>query len=86
MVPSCNLVSYMSNEECRLQQEEVTAERRAKRAEAFVAPAESAAPTVEEKRRRKREKEAQDDGAGEGEDGAKRKKKKRKTVEADGDA
>ncbi|KAF7792125.1 hypothetical protein EIP86_003155 [Pleurotus ostreatoroseus] len=67
-------------------QEEVTAERRAKRAEAFVAPAESAAPTVEEKRRRKREKEAQDDGAGEGEDGAKRKKKKRKTVEADGDA
>lgn len=30
------------------------AEKRAKRAEAFVAPAETSAPTVEEKRKRKR--------------------------------
>lgn len=67
----------------RGQSEEVTAERRAKRAEAFVAPAESAAPTVEEKQR-KRGKE-REDGDG-GEDGAKRKKKKRKTAETDGDA
>lgn len=37
-----------------LQQEEVAAERRAKRAEVYVAPAESAAPSVEEKRKRKR--------------------------------
>ncbi|THH33750.1 hypothetical protein EUX98_g458 [Antrodiella citrinella] len=35
-------------------QEEVTAEKRAKRAEVYVAPAESAAPSVEEKRKRKR--------------------------------
>jgi len=42
-------------------QEEVTAEKRAKRAEAYVAPAESAAPTVEEKRKRKRSRERQDD-------------------------
>ncbi|TCD70482.1 ribosomal RNA assembly protein krr1 [Steccherinum ochraceum] len=35
-------------------QEEVTAEKRAKRAEVFVAPVETAAPTVEEKRKRKR--------------------------------
>ncbi|KAJ3530417.1 hypothetical protein NM688_g7711 [Phlebia brevispora] len=65
-------------------QEEVTAERRAKRAEAFVAPAESAAPTVEEKRRRKREKGVEDgDGAAGDEDGGKRKKKKRKTAAGD---
>ncbi|EIN10267.1 ribosomal RNA assembly protein mis3 [Punctularia strigosozonata HHB-11173 SS5] len=37
-------------------QAEVTAKRRAERQEAFVAPAEEAAPTVEEKRERKRRK------------------------------
>ena len=36
------------------QQTESSAKRRAERAEAFVAPVESAAPTVEEKRKRKR--------------------------------
>ncbi len=74
-------IPYMSD--CgREQSEEVAAERRAKRAEAFVAPAETAAPTVEEKQR-KRGKERDGDG---GEDGAKRKKKKRKTAETEADA
>lgn len=63
-----------------LQQEEVTAERQAKRAEAFVAPAEAAAPSVEEKRRRKREHAVEENGEG-AEDKTKRKKKKRKTEE-----
>ncbi|GJE84743.1 ribosomal RNA assembly protein krr1 [Phanerochaete sordida] len=61
-------------------QEEVTAEKQAKRAEAFVAPAETAAPTVEEKRRRKREKAHDDEGDAE-DDKSKRKKKKRRTEE-----
>ena len=61
-----------------MQQEEVTAEKRAKRAEAFVAPAETAAPTVEEKRRRRHEQEKADNGEG-------RKKKKRKIAEVDED-
>ena len=63
-----------------LQQEEVTVEKQAKRAEAFVAPAETAAPTVEEKRRRKRDKAQDDEGEGE-DDKSKRKKKKRRTGE-----
>lgn len=63
-----------------LQQEEVTAERRAKRAEVFVAPTETAAPTIDEKRRRKREKEK---GDAEGEGDGTRKKKKRKTETQD---
>ncbi|EKM59604.1 uncharacterized protein PHACADRAFT_191975 [Phanerochaete carnosa HHB-10118-sp] len=61
-------------------QEEVTAEKQAKRAEAFVAPAEVAAPTIEEKRRRKREKVRDDEGEAE-DDKSKRKKKKRRTDE-----
>ena len=61
-----------------LQQEEVAAERRAKRAEAFVAPAETAAPSVDEKRRRKREKEREEETSGHAEGEQKRKKKKRK--------
>lgn len=65
-----------------LQQEEVTAERRAKRAEAFVAPTEMAAPSVNEKRRREREKEQEVDGDGE-RDNSKRKKKKRKVDEGE---
>lgn len=63
-----------------VQQEEVTAERQAKRAEAFVAPAETAAPSVEEKRRRKRDKANEEEEEG-GEDKSKRKKKKRRTEE-----
>lgn len=55
-------------------QEQVTEERRAKRAEAFVAPVEEAAPTVEEKRKRRREKETEDTN----EEGGKHKKAKRK--------
>ncbi|KAI0079719.1 hypothetical protein K474DRAFT_1591630 [Panus rudis PR-1116 ss-1] len=62
-------------------QEEVAAENRAKRAEAFVAPAEAAAPTVEEKRKRKREKEQDAEGVALGE--TKKKKKKYKKLEAD---
>jgi len=61
-------------------QEEVTAEKQARRAEAFVAPAEAAAPTIEEKRRRKREKAHDDEGEAE-DDKSKRKKKKRRTEE-----
>jgi ribosomal RNA assembly protein len=63
------------------QQTEATAKRRAERAEAFVAPAEAAAPTVEDKRKRKRrEQEASVDGedqSGEGRVGKKKKKKKK---------
>ncbi|PSS36879.1 hypothetical protein PHLCEN_2v1307 [Hermanssonia centrifuga] len=62
-------------------QEEVTAERRAKRAEVFVAPSETAAPTVDEKRRRKREKEKEVEHGAEEEDGTKKKKKRRKTTD-----
>jgi len=58
-------------------QAETTAKRRAERAEAFVAPEEDAAPTVDEKRKRKRTK---DNGKEPEtvEDGAKKKKKKGK--------
>ena len=66
-----------------LQQEEVTAERRAKRAEVFVAPAETAAPSVDEKRRRKREKEREGET---GEEGSHRKQKKRKTADAESES
>ncbi len=54
------------------QQEEVTAERRAKRAEVFVAPEEEAAPTIEEKRKRKHS------STREGADGLKDKSKKKR--------
>lgn len=65
-------------------QEEVAAENRARRAEVFVAPTETAAPTVEEKRKRKREKdsEAMADGDGEKEK-IKRKKKHKKSEDAE---
>ncbi|TFL00618.1 hypothetical protein BDV98DRAFT_569310 [Pterulicium gracile] len=59
-------------------QEETTAQRRAERAEAFVAPKEDVAPTVEEKRRKRAARE--EDEAGKGEKPQK-KKKKRKDVE-----
>lgn len=57
-----------------LQQEEVTAERRAKRAEAFVAPDEDAALTVEEKRKRKHARVEEEVNLGD----STKKKKKRK--------
>ena len=60
------------------QQTEATAKRRAERAEAFVAPTEVAAPTVEDKRKRKwREQEAGVDGE-EGQSGEGRMEKKKK--------
>lgn len=55
-----------------LQQAEATHKRRAERAEAFVAPEEDVAPTVEEKRKR-RHAEVNDE-----EDTVKSKKKKKK--------
>ncbi|KAI9449643.1 hypothetical protein BJY52DRAFT_1126590 [Lactarius psammicola] len=59
-------------------QTEATAKRRVERAEAFVAPVESAAPTVEEKRKRKRrESEAEIDPPKEGKAGKKKKKRVR---------
>ncbi|KAF7301271.1 90S preribosome/SSU processome component KRR1 [Mycena indigotica] len=63
-------------------QTETTAKRRAERAEAFVAPVEEAAPTVEEKRHRKRKAETTE-AAVELEEGVERikKKKKKKAVE-----
>ena len=64
------------------QQTEATAKRRAERAEAFVAPAEAAAPTVEDRRKRKRrELEAQVDGEDQSGEGRVGKKKKNKVKE-----
>ncbi|KAL5508538.1 KRR1 [Sanghuangporus vaninii] len=66
-------------------QAEVTAERQAKRAEAFVAPEEHAEPTVEEKLKKKKRKER---AGGEGNDEERKEKKKRKKtrkVEEDGE-
>lgn len=69
------------------QQADVTAERQAKRAEAYVAPVESAEPTVEEKLKKKKRKErsgGEDDERSERKD---KKKKKRKSIaEDDGSA
>ncbi|CCL99162.1 uncharacterized protein FIBRA_01177 [Fibroporia radiculosa] len=56
-------------------QDQVTEERQAKRAEAFVAPVEEAAPTVEEKRKRRRDKES-DNPSEESAHKTKRKKKR----------
>ncbi|KAJ3484445.1 hypothetical protein NLI96_g5649 [Meripilus lineatus] len=61
-------------------QEEVTAEKRAKRAEAFVAPVETAEPTVGEKRKRQRDTDL-NEGRAEGVE-KKKKKKKHKKIEA----
>ncbi|KAI0773829.1 ribosomal RNA assembly protein mis3 [Fomes fomentarius] len=63
-------------------QEEVTAERRAKRAEAFVAPEEVAAPTVEEKRKRKHSKD-KEEGDPESRKEKPKKKKTKKLAEED---
>ena len=70
-----------SRNECYLQQAETTAQRQAERAEAYVAPEEDAAPTVEEKRKRKHREEKKDT---EVQDKSEKKKKKRK-VAKDGD-
>ncbi|KDR74424.1 hypothetical protein GALMADRAFT_70900 [Galerina marginata CBS 339.88] len=67
-------------------QEETTEKRRAERAEAFVAPVESAEPTVEEKRKKKRKRTVvEEPGAEEPEDaeGVEGKKEKRKKKRKD---
>ncbi|KDQ65017.1 hypothetical protein JAAARDRAFT_52934 [Jaapia argillacea MUCL 33604] len=65
------------NAKRKQKQEEVTAQRQAQRAEAFVAPVEEALPSVEERRKRKHREGVEDEG-GEGEGGEKVKKKKKK--------
>ncbi|TFK56248.1 ribosomal RNA assembly protein mis3 [Heliocybe sulcata] len=63
-------------------QEDVTEQRRAERAEAFKAPVEDAAPTVEEKRKRKhRETESEERADNEGDKEKKKKKKKKVKME-----
>ncbi|KAF4616152.1 hypothetical protein D9613_011448 [Agrocybe pediades] len=69
-------------------QAETTEKRRAERAEAFVAPVETAAPTVEEKRKHKKRSAAEleaemDAEEPEGIEKSKKKKKKRKATEED---
>ncbi|KAJ6543868.1 hypothetical protein B0H19DRAFT_1168708 [Mycena capillaripes] len=70
-------------------QSETTAKRRAERAEAFVAPAEEAAPTVEQKRQRKRKavdaEMVAETGVDEEEPTKKKKKKKEKQRSEDHD-
>jgi ribosomal RNA assembly protein len=61
------------------QQAETTAQRQAERAQAFVAPQEVAAPTVEEKRKKRKHKNAED--ADVDDTSSKSKKKKRKSDE-----
>jgi ribosomal RNA assembly protein len=63
------------------QQAEATEKRRAERAEAFVAPVEIAAPTVEEKRRH-RKRTAGDIEPGEETGKTKKKKKRRENKDA----
>ncbi|KAJ6567346.1 ribosomal RNA assembly protein mis3 [Mycena vulgaris] len=68
-------------------QSETTAKRRAERAEAFVAPAEEAAPTVEQKRNRKRSAaEAEMVTEGDADEPEKTKKKKKKKEKRSDDA
>ena len=70
----------------RPQQGEATAKRRVERAEAFVAPVEPAAPTVEEKRKRKRrELGTEMNGDEVANEGTPRKKKKKKRAKEEGD-
>ncbi|KAK7696603.1 hypothetical protein QCA50_001261 [Cerrena zonata] len=66
-------------------QEEVSSENRAKRAEAFVAPEETAAPTVEEKRKRKRDTQPEvvEDGNVEKDKSKKKKKYKKPDAEVE---
>ncbi|KAJ7499385.1 hypothetical protein FB451DRAFT_1205264 [Mycena latifolia] len=70
-------------------QSETTAKRRAERAEAFVAPAEEAAPTIEQKRNRKRtamEAEMATEGDVDGSEKMKKKKKKKDKQRSEDDA
>ncbi|KAI0069193.1 hypothetical protein BV25DRAFT_1818172 [Artomyces pyxidatus] len=64
-------------------QTETTAKRQAERAEAYVAPVEDAAPTVEEKRKRKHKELEQADGDEPPNEGKAGKKKKKKVREGD---
>ncbi|KAJ7163792.1 hypothetical protein C8R43DRAFT_988668 [Mycena crocata] len=69
-------------------QSETTAKRRAERAEAFVAPTEEAAPTIEQKRHRKRsaaEAEMIAEGGLDGNESMKKKKKKKEKQRLEGD-
>ncbi|KAH9912705.1 uncharacterized protein B0H18DRAFT_1052614 [Fomitopsis serialis] len=66
-------------------QEQVIEERRAKRAEAFVAPVEDVAPTVQEKRKRRREQPAEDASTAHDEERKEKKKKKKKAKVENGD-
>ncbi|KAF9464266.1 ribosomal RNA assembly protein mis3 [Collybia nuda] len=65
-------------------QAETTAKRRAERAEAYVAPLESAAPTIEEKRHKKRK--ARESGMETEESKGSEKTKKKKSKETEDDA
>ena len=72
-----------------LQQTETTEKRRAERAEVFVAPVETAAPTVEEKRRNKKRSAMElevDHEEPEGAEKAKKKKKAKGKPEVEGDS
>ncbi|KAI0734970.1 hypothetical protein C8Q72DRAFT_805825 [Fomitopsis betulina] len=59
-------------------QDQIAEERRAKRAEAFVAPVEDAAPTVDEKRKRRREQDLEEASTLARDEGRKEKKSKKK--------
>lgn len=73
---------YISSINQSFQQTESMEKRRAERAEAFVAPAEDAAPTVEEKRKRKRKDMGSEMTRDQQEaDGTKKSKKKKHKVE-----
>jgi len=65
------------DEKRRQKQAEVTAARKAERAEAFVAPTEEAAPTIEEKQAAKKRKH-RERAAGNGDDAQEEEKKKKK--------
>ncbi|KAF9480240.1 hypothetical protein BDN70DRAFT_877866 [Pholiota conissans] len=72
------------SEKRKQKQAETTEKRRAERAEAFVAPVETAEPTVEEKRRHKKRAAMEIEMDGEEQEGAE-KKKKRKSKKRDKD-
>lgn len=67
-----------------LQQAEAAKRRHAERAEKYVAPAEEAEPTIEEKRKKKR-KEREGEAEGNAETGEGSKKKKKKKDKGDGE-
>lgn len=65
------------------QQAETTEKRRAERAEAFVAPVETAAPTVEEKRRHRKRTAGDIEGEEPREETEKKRKKKKRRENKD---